>query len=46
MKYGSTPYVGLALKKHGRHTLGQTYFCPITNDTVQLETFLSDFGTF
>ena len=26
MEYGSTPYVGLTRKKHGRHTLAQILF--------------------
>ena len=26
MEYGSTPYVGLTPKKHGRHTLAEILF--------------------
>jgi hypothetical protein len=46
MEYGSTPYVGLILKKHGRHTLAQIYFRPKINDTVQLEALWSEIGIF
>ena len=28
MEYGSTPYVGLTPKKHGRHTLAEILFSP------------------
>ena len=46
IEYGSTPYVGLTMKNMAATHKQKFYFRPKTSDTVQLEAYQSDIGTF